>query len=181
MFGPSGIPPLLWPRLTSPRPSQRLSTSVALGSRVDLPGYCAPTFTLMPVGYTPHRSVQVSGFGHFRCLTPMRRLVSASCSSGQRFASGFLRIRSRPQHPCLWLTLPLVGRVEDFHPQVGAPCRAHENNNAALGRHCRFCTRAVNPASASHYGIRASTGSPRPSLQGASSSSRYGVHAPYAA
>jgi len=129
MFGPSGIPPLLWPRLTSPRPSQRLSTSVALGSRVDLPGYCAPTFTLMPVGYTPHRSVQVSGFGHFRCLTPMRRLVSASCSSGQRFASGFLRIRSRPQHPCLWLTLPLVGRVEDFHPQVGAPCRAHENKN----------------------------------------------------
>jgi hypothetical protein len=131
MFGPSVVPHLLWPRLTSPRPSQRLSTSVALGSRVDLPGYCAPTFTLMPVGYTPHRSVQVSGFGLFRCLAPMRRLVSASCSSGQRFASGFLRIRSRPRHPCLWLTLPLVGRVEDFHLQVGAPCRAHEKKRGS--------------------------------------------------
>ncbi|MGM8935070.1 hypothetical protein ACS8E9_09335, partial [Pseudomonas neustonica] len=25
----------------------------------------------------------------------------------------------------LWLTLPLAGRVEDFHLQVSAPCRAH--------------------------------------------------------
>ena len=47
------------------------------------------------------------------------------CSSGQRFASGFLQIRSRPRHPCLWLTLPLAGCVEDFHLQAGAPCRAH--------------------------------------------------------
>src|ERR1700739_2545550 len=103
----------------------RLSTPVALGSRADLPGYCTPTFTLMPVGYTPHRSVQVSGFSLYRCLAPIRRLVSASCSSGQRFASGFLRIRSHPRHPCLWLTLPLAGRVEDFHLLVSAPCRAH--------------------------------------------------------
>ncbi|PMS29632.1 hypothetical protein C0Z20_30750, partial [Trinickia symbiotica] len=42
-----------------------------------------------------------------------------------RFASGFLQIRSRPRHPCLRLTLPLAGRVEDFHLQVNAPCRAH--------------------------------------------------------
>ncbi|RJG09215.1 hypothetical protein D3879_25845 [Pseudomonas cavernicola] len=56
----------------------------------------------------------------------MRRLVSASCSSGQRFASGFLRIRSHPRHPCLWLTLPLAGCVEDFHLRVSAPCRAHK-------------------------------------------------------
>ncbi|AXO60651.1 hypothetical protein DZC76_04480 [Pseudomonas sp. phDV1] len=44
--------------------------------------------------------------------------LSASCSSGQHFASGFLQIRSRPRHPCLWLTLPLAGCVEDFHLQV---------------------------------------------------------------
>ncbi|MAB25145.1 MAG: hypothetical protein CMK78_12485, partial [Pseudomonadales bacterium] len=59
--------------------------------------------------------MQVSGFDLYGCLTPTRRLVSASCSSGQRFASGFLQIRSHPRHPCLWLTLPLAGRVEDFH------------------------------------------------------------------
>ncbi len=52
--------------------------------------------------------------------------LSASCSSGQRFAYGFLRIRSRPRHPCLRLTLPLAGCVEDFHLQVRAPCRAHK-------------------------------------------------------
>lgn len=26
------------------------------------------------------------------------------------------------------LTVPLVGRVEDFHLQVSAPCRAHKQN-----------------------------------------------------
>ena len=42
----------------------------------------------------------------FRALTilatspRLRRLVSASCSSGQRFAFGFLQIRSHPRHPC---------------------------------------------------------------------------------
>ncbi|AVD90104.1 hypothetical protein C4Q26_24460 [Pseudomonas sp. SWI44] len=65
--------------------------------------------------------------------------LSASCSSGQHFASGFLQIRSHPRHPCLWLTLPLAGCVEDFHLQVthsattakrvaltrNAPCLAH--------------------------------------------------------
>ena len=35
----------------------------------------APTFTLMPVGSTPHRSVQVLGFGNYGYLTPIRRLI----------------------------------------------------------------------------------------------------------
>src|SRR5690606_9968281 len=30
------------------------------------------------------------------------------------------------QHPCLQLTLPPAGCVEDFHLRVGAPCRAHK-------------------------------------------------------
>src|SRR5207249_7802777 len=54
----------------------------------------------MPVGSTSQRSVQVSGFADIGLLTPLRRLISASCSSGQRFAYSFLRIRSRPRHPC---------------------------------------------------------------------------------
>jgi hypothetical protein len=76
------------------------STEVALGTYADLPGYDAPTFTLMPVGSTLQRSVQVSGFDDISRLTPLQRLVSASCSSGQRFAFGFLQIRSHPRHPC---------------------------------------------------------------------------------
>ncbi|TXR40519.1 hypothetical protein FVE88_04245 [Ectopseudomonas mendocina] len=44
--------------------------------------------------------------------------LSASCSSDQHFASGFLQIRGHPRHPCLQLTLPLAGCVEDFHLQI---------------------------------------------------------------
>src|SRR5437667_12476033 len=54
----------------------------------------------MPVGSTSQRSVQVSGFADIGLLTPLCRLISASCSSDQRFAYSFLRIRSRPRHPC---------------------------------------------------------------------------------
>ena len=83
-----------------PAPLDASSTEVTLGALADLPGYDAPTFTLMPVGYTLQRSVQVSGFDDIGRLTPLQRLISASCSSGQRFAFGFLQIRSRPRHPC---------------------------------------------------------------------------------
>jgi hypothetical protein len=90
----------LWPLLTPGSPSRHLSMPVAQGRPPDLPGYDAPTFTLIPVGYTSRRSVQVSGFDDIGRLTPPCRLVSASCPSGQRFAFGFLQIRSHPRHPC---------------------------------------------------------------------------------
>jgi len=81
-------------------------------------------------------------------VLPRYAVYSASCSSGQHFASGFFQIRSHPRHPCLWLTLPLAGCVEDFHLQVtrsatttkrvaltrNAPCLAHnEKREAAAG------------------------------------------------
>ncbi|PZR32725.1 MAG: hypothetical protein DI524_17595 [Ectopseudomonas oleovorans] len=50
--------------------------------------------------------------------SPRCAASSASCSSGQHFASGFLQIRSRPRHPCLQLTLPLAGRA-----MPGAPIK----------------------------------------------------------
>lgn len=46
---------------------------------------------------------------------PRCAALTASCSSGQHFASGFLQISPRDEHPCLPLTLPLSGCVEDFH------------------------------------------------------------------
>src|SRR4051794_18238405 len=64
------------------------------GTHADLPGYCPLTFTLIPVGYTPQPSVQVSGFDVIGRPTRLRHLVSASCSSDQGFAFGFLQIRS---------------------------------------------------------------------------------------
>jgi hypothetical protein len=80
----------------------------------------------MRVGSTSPRSVHVSGFASFGLLTPRLSPLSASCSSRQRFASSFLQTSGRPENPCLPLTLPRVGRVEDLHLQVGAPCRAHK-------------------------------------------------------
>ena len=92
---------LLRPLLTSSLASRHLTMSVALPAPIkDLPGYDAPAFTLMPVGSTSQRPVQVLGFDDIGRLTPLCRVVSASCSSGQRFALGFLQIRSYPRHPC---------------------------------------------------------------------------------
>ena len=119
---------LLRPLLTSGGASRCLSTPVARGTPPDLPGYCAPTFTLMSVGSTPHHSVQVLGFACLCLLTRARRLLSASCPSNQRFAFSFFQTRGRPRNPCLRLTLPLAACVEDFHLPVGAPCRAHKGN-----------------------------------------------------
>ena len=42
-------------------------------------------------------------------LLPCCAALTASCSSGQHFASGFLQISPRDEHPCLPLTLPLTG------------------------------------------------------------------------
>ena len=157
----SGFEQLLRPRLTSVRPSRHLTAPVAHGRQNRSPRVIRATFLLMPVGFTSQRSVQVLGFGNQGHLTPLRRLIrlirrklltltgqpaavqryAFVCSSGQHFASGFRQIRRRPRHPCLWLTLPLAGCVEDFHLQVtrlativkrvaltrNAPCLAHQS------------------------------------------------------
>ena len=86
--------------MSLPAPFEAGSTELTFGTHADLPGYDTPTFTLIPVGYTSQRSVQVSGFNDNGRLAPLQRLISASCSSGQRFAYSFLQIRSHPRHPC---------------------------------------------------------------------------------
>src|SRR4030081_1914924 len=104
--------------------------SVAHGTPPDLPGNDPSTVTLMPVGSTSQRSVQVSGFTDIGLLTRLRRLyplpvrqASAlpSASSGFAVARDTLAVR---------LTLPLAGCVEDFHLQVHAPRRAHKEQAA---------------------------------------------------
>jgi len=106
-------PDILCPLLTSAVPSRRLSTTVAHGRTTDLPGYCALTFTLMPGTYTPVPAVQVLDFEDNGLLIRHRRLVCAFCSSGQRFACGFLRIPPRDGHPC--------------RPANDSPCRGHRS------------------------------------------------------
>src|ERR1700731_1986683 len=87
----------------------------------------------MPVGSTPHRSVQVPGFDDHRHLTPMRRLYPLPV----RQASALPTASSRPHLAAgavaAQLTLPLAGCVEDLRLQVSAPCRAH-NKKRPLDR-----------------------------------------------
>jgi len=54
------------------------------------------------------------------------RQASASPSASFRFAVTCDTLAVR-------LTFPLVGRVEDLHLQVGAPCRAHQKKRGTLG------------------------------------------------
>ncbi|SEJ74656.1 hypothetical protein SAMN05216280_10411, partial [Ectopseudomonas oleovorans] len=83
---------------------------ISQGNSRDLPAYACRIYV---VAFRASIGLWQSLLPH-----PATPPLSASCSSGQHFASGFLQIRSRPRHPCLWLTLPLAGCVEDFHLQV---------------------------------------------------------------
>src|SRR3974390_1241459 len=117
---------LLWPRLTSDDPSQHLAMPVAQGRSSDLPGYDAPTFPLMPVGSTSRRSVQVLGFASIGPLTPPCRLYPLPVRQASVLPTASFRFRLATDTLAVQLTLPLAGCVEDFHLQVRAPCRAHQ-------------------------------------------------------
>src|SRR5215469_13340590 len=91
---------LLWPRLTSGAPSQHLSMSVALKQttrsprvlRTHLPAYACRIYV------TAFRAR--TGLCIYMPAHPAVPPLSASCSSGQRFAFGFLPIPSRDGHRC---------------------------------------------------------------------------------
>jgi len=101
MFGPSSrTAGLLCPRLTSGRPSPRLSTRVALRQtarsprvlRTHLPAYACRIYVAAFHART--------GLCIYWPAYPAAPPLSASCSSGQRFACGFLRIPPHDGHPC---------------------------------------------------------------------------------
>jgi len=119
--------------------SGRLSTlSVTKDNMADLPGYCALTFTLMPVGSTSQRSVQVLGFASIGPLTPPCRLYPLPVRQASALPTASSRFHLAIDTLAVQLTLPLAGCVGDLHPQVSAPCRAHQKESAALWRAARF-------------------------------------------
>lgn len=140
-LGDAVIRHLLRLRLTSVDSSQRLATlgspvanlQISQGNSRDLPAYACRIYAVV---FRASIGLWLSLRPH-----PTTTPLSASCTSGQHFASGFLQIRGHPRHPCLWLTLPLAGCVEDFHLQVtseattaklvalarNAPCLAHND------------------------------------------------------
>ena len=54
----------------------------------------------MPAAFTYNPSVQVLDFEEICLLIQIACLICDFCSSGQRFACGFLQIPSRDGHPC---------------------------------------------------------------------------------
>jgi hypothetical protein len=118
---------LLWPRLTSGGASGDLSITVAnVGTPPDLPGYCAPSVTLMRVGSTSLRSGHVPGFTDLCLLTPQRRLYPLPVRRASALPAASFRRSVTQDALAVPLTVPRVGPVEDFHLQEGAPCRAHK-------------------------------------------------------
>src|SRR5262249_9098056 len=92
----------------------------------DLPGYCALTFPLMPVGFTSQCSVQVLGFASIGLLTPLRRLYPFPVRRARVLPTASSRFHLTMDTLAVRLTLPLAGCVEDFPLRVSAPCRAHQ-------------------------------------------------------
>ena len=103
------VPKLPCLLLTSACPSRHLSMSVAQGTHQMSRSIAHPPSRLCLSDLRRRVPYKFRALmrGH---LTPPSRLVSASCSSGQRFAFGFLQICSRSRKPC---------RSAD-----SAPCRA---------------------------------------------------------
>src|SRR5271157_1692322 len=99
----------------------------------DLPGYCALTFTLMPVGSTSQRSVQELGFASIGLLTPPCRLYPLPVRQASALPTASFRFRLATDTLAVQLTLPLAGCVEDFHLPVSAPCRAHQMQKGNAG------------------------------------------------
>jgi len=92
--------PLLWPRLTSENASENLSILVAQrhilrSPRVLRTLYHAYARRIYAIAFRTRIGLCI-----FLPAHPTMPPLSASCSSRQRFASGFLQIPSRPGHPC---------------------------------------------------------------------------------
>jgi hypothetical protein len=102
------------------------------------PGYDALTFPLMPVGSTSQPSVQELGFASIGRLAPLRRLYPLPVRQASVLPSASFRFHLAIDTVAVQLTLPLAGCVEDFHLQVSAPCRAHQEEPASRWDAARF-------------------------------------------
>ena len=65
--------------------------------------------------------MQVSGFADIGLLTPLRRLYPPPVRQASALPSASFRFAVARDTLAVRLTLPLAGRVEDFHLQVRAP------------------------------------------------------------
>jgi|GEM_PF-1981511 len=143
---------LLRPLLTSSPASRHLAMSVALQAPMRIsPGMTHPPSRLCPSDLRhsvpcKNRALAIRAASP-RCAAsyplPVRQ-ASALPSASFRFAVTHNTLAVR-------LTLPLAGRVEDFHLQASAPCRAHPELSRAAKR--LRLERIVRPHSLLGYGV----------------------------
>src|ERR1700722_10937691 len=65
-------------------------------------------------------------------LTPIRRLYPLRVPRTSALPAASSRFPVARDTLAVRLTLPLTGRVEDFHLRVGAPCRAHQRKGGPM-------------------------------------------------
>ncbi len=129
---------LLWPLLTSDRSFLRLSATIALpafrpvtANDQTSPGNAHPPSRLcpphiqeeIPCKYWTLKILAFSSMGSARFLFVRPALCLPNCSPARSLS---FRFHLAMDTLAVQLTVPLTGSVRDFHPQVGAPCRAHQ-------------------------------------------------------
>ena len=108
-------------RIRAARPSRR-STSSPRSPNLRRSG-AARLCALDPLRSEPYKTAASA-------RTPAR---GSNQYAAHHVAQGCQAAQRHLYRPCLWLTLPLSGCVDDFHLQAGAPCRAH-HKKAPPGR-----------------------------------------------
>ncbi|SET91078.1 hypothetical protein SAMN04487771_106614, partial [[Clostridium] aminophilum] len=109
------------------------------------------------------RSVQFLDFGLFGSLIHASQPVRDSCSSGQRFASGFLQTHTSRWSPCLWLHPSHCRADQGLSPLRTCARRAHQKPQIRLtGRpavffRIRSSVRQRTPAPPSPYSSSATS------------------------
>ena len=130
-FGPSSLVRLLWLLLTSDSASEDLPISVAQWHAVRSPrvlrthlhAYACRIYAASSRASTGLRRSLPSRPDASPHPLPVRQASALlTASSRSHLTMGTVAAR---------LTLPLAGCVEDFHLQVGAPCRAHKKKGAS--------------------------------------------------
>ena len=125
---------LLWPLLTSANLSENLSIPVALRHACRSPRVLRTHL---------HAYVRRMYVASFRASFGLQRYwpsypnappVSASCSSNQRFACGFLRIPSRPRHPCRPANISPYRACRGLSPPRGCALPGAPKKNGGLSR-----------------------------------------------
>ncbi len=88
----------------------------------------------MPVASTSQPSVQELGFASIGLLTPLRRLYPLPVRQASVLPTASSRFHLAMDTLAVRLTLPLAGRVEDFHLQVSAPAGRTKQSAPPCGR-----------------------------------------------